>query len=224
MEDNDQKNNVDGFRAPDNQAPVSSVDGFVTNPRPEPGPSQPVNNNFSTNASGATDDTATTTDAQNDVANDENVVSKEDHAVENAKLKEQKKGLSIWLVVLLILLFAGASAMAVYFWQSAQSSKDLDAQKAKTSQATQSQIDTLTKTNSELTTQNASLQKTIDAQQAYIASLSKTATSLKTACGNSCAAISIPAAPAGVSVTATPTPSPAATATPTPTPTPTKTN
>ena len=221
MEDNDQNNNVDGFRAPDNQAPVSSVDGFVTNPRPEQVQNQAANSN-SFNTNGVNDQAVA--DDPNAVASTDNVANTDNHAVENAKLKEQKKGLSIWLVVLLILLFAGASAMAVYFWQSAQASKDLDAQKAKTSQATQGQIDTLTKTNSELTTQNANLQKTVDAQQAYIASLSKTATNLKAACGNSCAAISIPAAPAGVSVTATPTPTASPAATATPTPTPSKTN
>lgn len=219
MEENDQKNNVDGIRPPEPQSPVSNVDGFVTNPRPDTTPSQsnsPYTSRFDNQPADASEESAGVTTA-------ETTPRADDHAIENAKLKEQKKGLSIWLVVLLIILFAGAAAAGVFFWQSAQNKKDLDAEKAKTSQATQAQVDTLTKANADLTAQVASLQKTVDSQQAYIDSLTKAMGMLKTACGKSCEAIPTPTPTPTPSKTTT-TPTPSATVTPTPTPTPTKTN
>lgn len=224
MDENDQKSNVDGIRPPEPQAPVSNVDGFVTNPRPDSSSAgqnpSPYTNRFENQ------------NVHHDEANQDGDTQAQvpAHEVETAKLKAEKKGLSVWIVILLIILFAGAAAAAVYFWQSAQAKSDLDAEKAKTSQATKQQIDQLTATNADLTAQNASLQKTIETQQAYITSLGKIATQLKATCGKSCDSIIIPPAP-----TPTPTPTPSATPTPaaatptpaasvTPTPTPAKTN
>jgi len=191
MEENDQNQNIDGVK------PVSNVDGFVTNPRP-------INPNTTSQGDESSSDTQ---DSTSQTPN---------HEVEVAKLKEQKKGMAIWLVVLLVVLFAGAAAAAVYFYQSNQSKKELDAAKAQTSQAqkdlaaqkqstTQQQIDDLNKQVSTLKTENATLQKTVDAQAAYIKQLTTTATQLKTACGTACGAITIPTPPAGVTSTTTTT-------------------
>lgn len=215
MDGNDQKNNVDGIRPPEQQAPVSNVDGFVTNPRTEaPQPRQSYDTDIQSQQAQPSQ-----VDSQQV---DSGAVQANDPPAE--KPKKDKKGVAVWLVIVLILLFSAAAAAGVYFWQSNQSKSDVDAEKAKTAQAMKQQVDQLSKTNEDLTKQNAALQSTIQTQQAYIDAVAKIAAQLKAACGKNCDPITVPPTPtvsptptATVAPTATPTVAPTATPTPTPT-------
>jgi type II secretory pathway pseudopilin PulG len=199
MEGNDQSQNNEAPKT-DGQAPVSNVDGFITSPQPA---------TTESSASVASPEQPTEAVAETPAPTvDTTSQAQPAHEVEVAKLKEQKKGMAVWLVVLLVILFAGAAAVAVYFYQSNQAKQDLDAQKAQTAQlqkqlteqqqsSTQQQITDLNNQITTLKNQNAALQKTVDAQAAYIKTLTDTATKLKTTCGTACSSITIPTPPAG---------------------------
>lgn len=213
MESNDQNQNNEGFRPADQQPPVSNVDGFVTNPRPEPsasiGGSSPVPQSADN----------VTTDSGESVANQPAPTTS--HEVEVAKLKQQKKGMSIWLVVLLVILFAGAAAVAVYFYQSNQAQKELDAAKAQTAQAqkdlaaqqaklaeqektaTQQTIDQLKTENATLKAENDALKKQVSDLTAYANSLYKITVELKTKCGTACSTTTVPPVPTAPTATTT---------------------
>lgn len=192
MDANDQNRSVDGIKTPDSQPITPSVDGISPSQPTSPAPGQTI-----------------TTDPSQDTAPVAQGAAPVSHEAEVAKLKEQKKGMAIWLVVLIVILVGGLVAAGVYFWQSNQAKNNLNAQKAETAKvqqelnaqqqsSTQQQIDQLNKTNQSLNTQVTNLQKTIDAQTAYIKTLTDTANKLKTTCGNACSSITIPSPPAGV--------------------------
>lgn len=209
MDENDQNQNIDGIKPVEQQAPVSNVDGFVTNPRPEP-------SSYSSQAGSSDFDTP----AQDQAAPTPN------HNTEVVELKKQKKGLAIWLVILLIILFSAAAAAAVYFYQSNQAQKDLDAAKAQTAQAqkdlaaqkqqlaeqektaTQQTINQLKADNDKLKTDNATLKAENDLLKTQVTTLTtyannmfKVATDLKAKCGASCTSVTVPPVPTTTSTT-----------------------
>jgi len=176
---NDQNRSMDGMRPADQAAPRPTVDGFA----PTTIAPQPINDVMQAPAPTVIDP-----------------------APQVVPPKKQKKGISVWVVILIVLLFAGLAAGGVYYWQNKQATADAKAaatqyaalqQQLTTQQQStaQAQIDALTKSNTDLTAQVAAQKKTIDTQTAYIKTLAETATKLKTTCGTACSAITIPPAP-----------------------------
>jgi cell division protein FtsB len=134
--------------------------------------------------------------------------------------KDKSSKAKIWIIVLAVLFVIAAAAAGYFYMQYSKTKDDLSSAQKLNTQAstTKSEVDTLKQ-------QNADLQKTVNSQTEYIGSLLKVANQLKTTCGNACASLAIPAAPAGVvtptpTSTAKPTATPATTATPKPTTTP----
>lgn len=161
MDANDQNQSIDGIKPADGAVPVYGVDGFSAAPQPAaPAPTPP---------------------------SQPQVIGMPVLSQDVEKAKKPKKGVAGWLVVILVIIFAVASAAGVYFYQAQQSKKDLDAAKAQTAEV-QKQLSTAN-------TQNATLQETLDAQTAYVKTLTEVATQLKTTCGKACDAITIPSAP-----------------------------
>lgn len=175
MDQNSENQNIDGIKPNDSPQSTSGMDGFVTNPRPN----SPAQNEDYTQVP---EDTA----AQG--------IPPQAAVPVNPKTG---KGVKIWLVIFIVLFAAAAAAAAMFYLQSKQYKDDLNTKKQNVSQL-QKEVDDLNKSTEKsqvdsLTSQNANLQKTINAQKAYITTLTKAAQDLKTKCGTSCSSITIPA-------------------------------
>lgn len=119
------------------------------------------------------------------------------------KLQKRNKHLKVWLVVLIVLLVAVASALVMYFFNQSKANSDLDAANAKNAQlqqdlvtqqqtATQKTIDELNVEITEQKTANTKLAEEITAQQTTITELNDAIKELQKICGTACDSVVIP--------------------------------
>jgi chromosome segregation ATPase len=118
-------------------------------------------------------------------------------------LKKRVKKLKVWLAVLVILLVAVGSALAVYFYTQSQVNSDLEAAQAENAKLSQELAQSQTATtdqaiatlNSQLEaseTENDKLEAQVAELQEANAELIKIANDLKTKCGTACSSVQVP--------------------------------
>ncbi len=120
-------------------------------------------------------------------------------ATEVARLKERTKHLKIWLVILMLLLVAVASALVVYFAGQSKAKNDLKAQQQanaelQTQLAEAQQADSqrlLEELNAEKA-KNATLQQTVDEQKQQITAYQTAIKDLLKQCGTACSTVDVP--------------------------------
>ena len=184
-----------------------SVDGVIAPPQTE---SQPVSVNISSDGdiNDTPEEQKPTVDKEafaNALAAEEasQAVKPQQSSQEVDKLKSRIKKLKIWLVVVVLLLVAVGSALAVYFYTQSKNNEELEAAKAENAQLEQQLAQTQNQTteqaiaalNSELEAaeaSNAELQSQVDELTALNKELVTVANDLKTQCGEACSTTEIP--------------------------------
>jgi len=199
MDSNDQ--NIDGVKTAENNTSSSGVDGFV-----KPRHTMPHREHIGQ-------------PSDNQQSSLPETFNEEAQPPQPADQNKPGRGVKVFLVLFIVLFAASAATAGMFYLQYKQTKDDSSKQQSKITELTK-QVDQLNASNSKsqvekLTTENATLQKTIDAKKAFITSVTKAAEDLKKKCGTACNSIVIPTEPASATSTTQSPPSSPATTPPT---------